>query len=232
MVSSAQDVVYAGFWQRFFASIFDVTLIVTIAFLCSGAHLALSISGFYEEDNGVETNTLIEKCTELTDQCEAFTAKCAPQNKQCMLAEGICIEKNKICNKTQNLVIDRAEKHTANSLSTTLGWIPIVASLLIPSWLFFRASPGKLLFKLRIVDTVTFERMHIWQGLVRFLGYLVYILPLWLAFMLGYFKYLGHFIVIIPLLLGVIFILFDKKNRCLHDMIARTVVIHKAKKNS
>jgi uncharacterized RDD family membrane protein YckC len=71
-------------------------------------------------------------------------------------------------------------------------------------WVRFRATPGKQLMDCEVVDATTFENLRIGQSILRYIGYIISMLPLGLGFL---------------------WIIWDKKKRGFHDMIAHTVVI-------
>lgn len=77
-------------------------------------------------------------------------------------------------------------------------------------WKKFNATPGKMLFKLKVVDDTTLEEPSTSQYIVRFVGYVISALPLGLGFF------------IIP---------FNKRKKALHDYMANTVVIYVKPKN-
>ena len=87
--------------------------------------------------------------------------------------------------------------------------VGFVALYLLPFWFRYSSSPGKMLFRLQIVDEKSGLPMTERQAIIRFLGY---------------------FVSTIPLSLGFVWILFNKKRRGFHDMIAGTVVIVKPRK--
>jgi len=76
---------------------------------------------------------------------------------------------------------------------------------IIPFWIYKSATPGKTLMSMRIVDEKTFQPMSKKQCILRFLGYIIS----------GLFLFIGFFS-----------ILFNKKKRGWHDKISNTVVIH------
>ncbi|MFO7593755.1 MAG: RDD family protein [Pseudomonadota bacterium] len=78
-------------------------------------------------------------------------------------------------------------------------------ALIIFFWLRFRATPGKQLMECEVVDASTHENLRIGQSLLR---------------------YIGYFISLLPLGLGFLWIIWDKKNRGFHDLLAHTVVLH------
>lgn len=84
-----------------------------------------------------------------------------------------------------------------------------VASYMLPFWFRYSATPGKMLLRLEIQDAATLMPMTRKQCVTRFLGYLV-------SF--------------IPLTLGFLWVLFNKKRRGFHDMVAGTIVVVKPRK--
>jgi uncharacterized RDD family membrane protein YckC len=82
----------------------------------------------------------------------------------------------------------------------------VIGVYLILCWHYWSASPGKLLFRLVIVDKKTFKPIHDSQSILRAFGYLLSLMP----FGLGFF-----------------WMAFDKKKRGFHDLFAGTVVMKK-----
>lgn len=80
--------------------------------------------------------------------------------------------------------------------------LPAVVVVLF--WLYKSATPGKMIFKLKVVDATTGNVLTVGQAIGR---------------------YLAYFLASIPLLLGIIWIAFDKKKQGWHDKLANTVVI-------
>ena len=74
---------------------------------------------------------------------------------------------------------------------------------LLGFWIWKSATPGKMFFKIKIVDIETLARPKLWQYIVRLIGYAVSA-----VFLLGFF-----------------WIAFNEKKRGWHDYMARTVVI-------
>ena len=70
-------------------------------------------------------------------------------------------------------------------------------------WFAFSATPGKMLFRIKIVDSTTGEKPHKIQLLIRYLCY----------FLSSIF------------LLGFVWVFFDSKKQGWHDKIAGTVVV-------
>jgi uncharacterized RDD family membrane protein YckC len=77
------------------------------------------------------------------------------------------------------------------------------AALILLFWYRFGATPGKMLFKLRIVDARTGGKTSFRQDVIRYLGY----------FLSAFF-----------LCLGFLWIAFDRRKQGWHDKLAGTVV--------
>ncbi len=75
-------------------------------------------------------------------------------------------------------------------------------------WCKKGATPGKMIFKCKVIDAITGKNITIKQGIIRFLS-----IPL----------------SIIPLLIGLFMIDFTKKRQSLHDKIAGTIVVIRPK---
>jgi len=80
--------------------------------------------------------------------------------------------------------------------------LPMV--LIIFFWVRFRGTPGKQLMDCQVVDATTFDNLRVGQSLLRYFGYFVSMLPLGLGFL---------------------WIIWDRKKRGFHDLIAHTVVV-------
>lgn len=76
--------------------------------------------------------------------------------------------------------------------------------LIILFWLWKSATPGKMAVRARVVDAATGAPLTGWQGLGRYLGYVVSALPFGLGFL---------------------WVAFDPRKRGWHDLLAGTVVI-------
>jgi uncharacterized RDD family membrane protein YckC len=82
-------------------------------------------------------------------------------------------------------------------------WVlPVVA--IIWFWTKKQATPGKMLFSLRVVDAKTGGNLSVGQSIARYAGYII---------------------AAIPFFLGYIWAAFDPKKQGWHDKIAGTVVI-------
>ena len=85
-----------------------------------------------------------------------------------------------------------------------LTWVlPAVA--IVVFWIYKSATPGKMVFKLRIMDESSGRDASAGQCVIRYLGYYVSMLPLFLGFL---------------------WVLWDDRKQGWHDKLARTVVVH------
>jgi len=84
-----------------------------------------------------------------------------------------------------------------------LEWIvPLV--VVMAFWVGTSSSPGKMIFNIKIVDAETFEKVSPPRLLLR---------------------YIGYFVSFIPLFLGFFWVGWDKKKQGWHDKIAKTVLV-------
>lgn len=97
--------------------------------------------------------------------------------------------------------IENPPSATDNIISNVI-WIVVVLAL----WIKFASTPGKMLFGMKIVDAKTHDEVPAGRLLLR---------------------YIGYFISMIPLFLGIFWVGWDKKKQGWHDKIAGTVVIRK-----
>lgn len=79
--------------------------------------------------------------------------------------------------------------------------VPIAATIWF--WLRFFGTPGKMIFRLRIIDAETSKRMSTSQAIGRYFAYIP---------------------AMVPLGLGLIWVGIDRKKQGWHDRLARTVV--------
>ncbi|MEK6750446.1 MAG: RDD family protein [Pseudomonadota bacterium] len=79
-----------------------------------------------------------------------------------------------------------------------------VAGVTMVAWVKFFGTPGKLLFDCYVVDADSGQRVTWRQAALRYLGYLLALLPMGLGFL---------------------WIAVDKQKRGWHDRVARTLVI-------
>jgi uncharacterized RDD family membrane protein YckC len=91
-----------------------------------------------------------------------------------------------------------------------LSWVfPAIAIILF--WIMKQATPGKMAIAAKIVDAKTGNTATTKQLLIR---------------------YVGYFLAIIPLFLGILWIAFDPRKQGWHDKLAGTVVIRKKSGNT
>jgi uncharacterized RDD family membrane protein YckC len=84
-----------------------------------------------------------------------------------------------------------------------INWIaPAIGTVLF--WRLWQATPGKAMLSLRVVDADSGKRLSVGQAAVRYLCYIISMLPLCLGF---------------------IRVAFDRKKQGWHDKVARTVVV-------
>ncbi|MEI7669204.1 MAG: RDD family protein [Pseudomonadota bacterium] len=95
------------------------------------------------------------------------------------------------------------------SIFTNLIELFFVAIYILPFWFYYSSTPGKMLFRLKIKDSITGIDMTHQQSIIRFIGYIISFLPLTLGF---------------------IWISLNKKKLGFHDMIAKTIVVVSPKK--
>jgi len=90
------------------------------------------------------------------------------------------------------------------------GFWDLVLSYILPAiaviafWVYKSATPGKMATKLTIVDADTGEKPSTGQFVIR---------------------YIGYYLAILPLFLGIIWVGIDKRKQGLHDKLAGTVVL-------
>ena len=88
-----------------------------------------------------------------------------------------------------------------------LSWLfPAVAAIVF--WVYRSATPGKMALRLTIVDAGTGGKPSLAQFVIR---------------------YLGYFVSMLPLFLGIIWVGIDERKQGWHDKIARTVVIRRGR---
>jgi uncharacterized RDD family membrane protein YckC len=85
----------------------------------------------------------------------------------------------------------------------------VLGIVIVWFWIKKAATPGKMLFRIRIVDADTMEPPTAKQCIVRYLGYILS------AIFMG---------------IGFMWIAIDKRNQGWHDKLANTLVVKKAKK--
>lgn len=106
------------------------------------------------------------------------------------------------------------ETMTAAQLSSisSVVWIKLifflVAAFLFPIlfWRKYDATPGKMIFKMKVVDADNFQKLSFSKGFIRCIGY---------------------FVSSLILCLGYLWVIFDKRKQGWHDKMANSVVIYK-----
>jgi uncharacterized RDD family membrane protein YckC len=78
------------------------------------------------------------------------------------------------------------------------------AAAVIAFWISRQATPGKMALQLRVVDAKTGGTLTIGQSLIR---------------------YVGYYVSAIPLFIGLVWVAFDPRKQGWHDKLAGTVVI-------
>jgi len=91
-------------------------------------------------------------------------------------------------------------------ITQTLLQVIVIAAYTIPFWLKYSATPGKMLLRIQIQDINSGAKMTRKQVFIRFAGYILSFLPATIGFA---------------------WILFNKKHRGIHDILAGTVVVKK-----
>ncbi len=90
-----------------------------------------------------------------------------------------------------------------NSLSGLLFDLTM-AIVIIVFWVYYSATPGKMIFSAKIVDASTGGKPTMRQYVIRYLGYIISVIPFGL---------------------GIIWVAFDPKKQGWHDKLANTLVI-------
>ncbi|CAA9265890.1 MAG: hypothetical protein AVDCRST_MAG42-3181 [uncultured Chthoniobacterales bacterium] len=86
-----------------------------------------------------------------------------------------------------------------------INWV-LPAAITIGCWLTLAATPGKLAVGIKVVNAETGERLTFAQAALRYIGYIVSFVPL----LAGYFWMLGN-----------------PRKQTWHDLLAKSVVIHR-----
>jgi len=111
----------------------------------------------------------------------------------------------------------------------------VLAVVVIGVWRKFQTTPGKALFRLRIVDQRDGSKPSVGKLTVRFIGYLVAMVPIpapFLAMLFPGLLELPHFGILfekwqflLPLMLGYFWIFVDSRNRGWHDLMSGTLTV-------
>ncbi|HEX5640083.1 MAG TPA: RDD family protein [Burkholderiaceae bacterium] len=98
-----------------------------------------------------------------------------------------------------------ADKLIQGPLDFLVSWVlPAVAVILF--WLARQATPGKMAFAARIVDAKTGATPSTAQFVIR---------------------YLGYYVAMLPLFIGILWVAFDPRKQGWHDKLAGTVVVRR-----
>lgn len=89
-----------------------------------------------------------------------------------------------------------------------LSWL-LPAIAVITFWIYRSATPGKMMLGLKVVDASTGGALRVGQSILR---------------------YAGYYVSTIPLFLGLIWVGFDPRKQGWHDKIAGTVVVRDARR--
>jgi uncharacterized RDD family membrane protein YckC len=90
-----------------------------------------------------------------------------------------------------------------------INWV-LPATAVILFWVYRQATPGKMAIGARVVDADTGQPASARQLVVR---------------------YLGYYVSIVPLFLGIFWVAFDARKQGWHDKLARTVVVRSKQRN-
>lgn len=94
--------------------------------------------------------------------------------------------------------------HLVNGSLDALFSYVLPAVVVVLFWVYRSATPGKMAFGLKIVHAETLGKPTSGQLILR---------------------YLGYYVCIIPLFLGLFWVAFDKRKQGWHDKMANTVVV-------
>jgi uncharacterized RDD family membrane protein YckC len=110
-------------------------------------------------------------------------------------------------------VLIQSDKAINNAPDPMISIAQLLLSLIIyvTMWRLSMQTPGKKMARTLVVDAKTFERASIFKLTLRFIGYLISALPLFLGFFIG---------------------LLRKDNRSLHDLISGTAVIYEDQRHT
>lgn len=90
---------------------------------------------------------------------------------------------------------------------TGMGRLILTLLITVGLWANFLGTPGKLLLGCQVVDANSFKAMTARQSAIRFMSYLVSVLPL---------------------MVGILWVAKDSRKQGFHDKIANTVVLYNA----
>lgn len=101
--------------------------------------------------------------------------------------------------------LESEEFNFSNPVGIVINYV-IPIGLTVFFWTVFKATPGKMAMGCQVVNAETGEKLGVGRSIVRYIGYIISTIPLGLGFL---------------------WIVFNKRKRGWHDLIAGTVVIRK-----
>jgi hypothetical protein len=173
-----KQVKFAQFYPRIFALLFDL-MVLTFLFMPVGLFFENKLYG----DSQTPMSVLTKALEHHGDSTKSWTeiVRSPEVMDKIMTAENI-----------------------SNTKFLTIVQIAFATSFFLIFSIFRQATPGKMLFRLRIVDADTFEAPKLWQHIARTLAYVISALPCGF----GFFR-----------------MIWNKRKQTWHDAIAGTVVI-------
>ncbi len=102
-------------------------------------------------------------------------------------------------------------KEYFDSTAFVEGPLDLLISYILPAiavvvfWIYRSATPGKMLVGVKIIDAETGEKCSKGQLVLR---------------------YIGYYVAVIPLFIGIIWVAFDNRKQGWHDKIAKTLVVY------
>lgn len=100
-------------------------------------------------------------------------------------------------------VVEQVELLKQMMLSSSIQLVVVTIAVLV-CWIYLSATPGKIMLKMKIIDATSGKKPSNMQWVIRYLGYVVSLLPLCIGF---------------------VWIHFDKRKQAFHDKMANTVVV-------
>ncbi|HEY1092119.1 MAG TPA: RDD family protein [Burkholderiaceae bacterium] len=170
---------YAGFWRRFGAALIDS---IVVALALSAALWLLTALGILQPSAAGASDA-----EQLAQLLSILNSSSPPEAKLQALSAMLS-----------------AGGGDSGSLSTS-AQLAIGAVFCIAFWLARQATPGKIVVAARVVDAKTLGPLKSGQAIIR---------------------YLGYFVSGIPLFLGFLWVAFDPRKQGWHDKLAGTLVLH------
>lgn len=102
------------------------------------------------------------------------------------------------------LQTDKAESNPPSPIASIVQII-LTITIYVAFWRYSGQTPGKKMMHIKVVDAKSFERASLLQLIMRFVGYFISSLLLFLGFFVGFLR---------------------KDKRSLHDLLSRTAVIY------